>query len=439
MTAFVPAQMGLPNCLVPSVPKIKMNPDSCGKPSPVHGFLEMRIKSKETIGWLKFIDKVPFLIFGRDLGACHVFVGHPSVSAQHAFAYWDISTGYCMIQDLESEHGTSVNGCSISHMQPIALNLKDSVRFGSSAHVYIFDYLPPEFRDDDGSASAPPPMPPLDARTEASGPSMAPVPRRMSGSPRRGSDPHPMRGTPPPPPYRRSPGRDPPSGEFPPRMHDRPHPPGPPGGGRWSPGRERGDPWRDDGFDRPMGRGHTMDGGYDRRPMPGDREPLPPPDRFPPPPNRRYSRSPPPRSWGPRDDEYDNRMRMGTPSHRRGEFEGDMGGRGRGRMDDFDHERGGGRGYGRPEFVGEEPRHGPPRQFDERERGGRWQPPHEFDERDGAGPGRGFSDGDGGRRRYDDRDAPGGYRGRGRGDMGYNRDDEEFRRREDRGGGRGRW
>ncbi|PXF48927.1 hypothetical protein BWQ96_01269 [Gracilariopsis chorda] len=416
MTAYVPAQMGLPNCLVPSVPKIKVNPESCGKPSQIHGFLEMRIKSKETIGWIKFIDKVPFLVFGRDLGACHVFVGHPSVATQHAFAYWDLSSGFCMIQDMESEHGTSINGRTISHMQPTLLQLKDSIRFGNSAHVYIFDYLPPEYRDATGSASPPrPPMPPPDARTEASGPLIPPRSRRMSDSPRRGSDPPPgLDG------FRRSPGRDPSSGEFPPRMHEPLHRPGPPGGGRWSPGRDGGEPWRD-------GRGRPMDDGYDRRPLPPDGPPPHPPGRFHPPPDRRYSGSPP-RSRGPPDDDYGDRMRMGAPPPPSGFDDRDMGGRGRPPPDDFDHSRGRERGYGRPDFPPDDFRGGPPRGFDDRDRA---PLPLPFYDRGGPPPAHPFDDRDGPRRRHDERHGPlpGAYRGRGRGDFGYHRDREEYRGR----------
>eukprot|EP00178_Gracilaria_changii_P016450 TRINITY_DN470_c0_g2_i1.p2 TRINITY_DN470_c0_g2~~TRINITY_DN470_c0_g2_i1.p2 ORF type:complete len:423 (+),score=73.80 TRINITY_DN470_c0_g2_i1:100-1368(+) len=176
MSSVLPLQMGLPVCLVPSKLKYRPNKDALGDPSRIHGFHEIRHRNKQTVGWIKFMHPIPFLLFGRDLGASHVFVGHPTVSPQHAVAFWDRATGFCMIQDLESEHGTFLNDKAVSHLEPALIRPKDVIRFGTSAHHFVFDYLPLEYRDEE-----PPSAQPLstDARTEASN-LPPPPPRRLS-------------------------------------------------------------------------------------------------------------------------------------------------------------------------------------------------------------------------------------------------------------------
>ncbi|CAN8067633.1 unnamed protein product [Agarophyton chilense] len=306
--SVLPTQMGLPVCLVPSKLKYKPNAESLAEPSRIHGFQEVRARSQETVGWIKFMDPIPFLLFGRDLGASHVFVGHPSVSNQHAVSFWDRRTGYCMIQDLESESGTHVNGQVVSHLEPTILNIDDTIRFGTSAHVYVFGYLPMEYRDEEPANARPSST---DARTEASG--LPPPPRRLSGgSPSRG----------PTPPSRSTPGSEVIGRQslYPSRMA--PPPQGTPSvGPRMSPSRDhefsRPDD-RDRGMDsrwrdRPMGRGEPMGG---RRSY----SPPPPPPPLPPPPNSgRYTpeRGPnePLARRDRRDDRYDDPPGMPPPPH----------------------------------------------------------------------------------------------------------------------------
>ncbi|KAI0561319.1 FHA domain containing protein [Gracilaria domingensis] len=382
--------MGLPVCLVPS--KLKYTPDAeaLGEISRIYGFQEIRHKNKETVGWIKFMDPIPFLLFGRDLGASHVFVGHPSVSPQHAVAFWDRRTGLCMIQDLESESGTKLNGKSLSHLEPVVLQPKDEIVMGNSAHHYIFDYLPLEYRDEEPPNTQPPSM---DARTEASG--LPPPARRLSndspppvgpGAFSRSPIGSEVRGRPGMsarmlgPPRRSGPLAELPSGR------DREHPR--PDDLSYDRGRGMDSRWHD----RPMGRGEPMDD--DPRRMP----PLNP-DRYPP---GRDPSSPPPRP--PRDPMDDRYAPMHDPrEHDRRPF----------RPDDYENRR-----PVHPPRGFRPPPDGHPEEF-------RRPPPPDMDYGRQRRP----------MREYDDRGPPPeDYRGRGGRDYEYDRRGGDVYR--PRGGGR---
>jgi FHA domain len=60
----------------------------------------------------EFSRNFPHLILGRDPAGSHIFVGHESVSPQHAAVLWD-GKGNCQVLNMESGTGVKLAGTSI--------------------------------------------------------------------------------------------------------------------------------------------------------------------------------------------------------------------------------------------------------------------------------------------------------------------------------------
>eukprot|EP00177_Eucheuma_denticulatum_P000524 GFKZ01000936.1.p1 GENE.GFKZ01000936.1~~GFKZ01000936.1.p1 ORF type:complete len:453 (-),score=43.51 GFKZ01000936.1:1505-2863(-) len=254
-------------------------------PNPNFHFREVAARSRQTISFNSFLPEVSCLIFGRDLAASHIFVGHPTVSGQHAAAVWSQDDGKCYIIDLESANGTYINSNLVSHSQRHELKPGDELVFGKSSHIFVFERKP------NTGGPSPPSAPPAN---------LSPLPPRDHGMAPRRLSPPPLDRRAPPPEHmdRRPPPPD--------HMDRRPHPPG---------HMDRRPP--PDLMDRrpppdPMDRRPPPPGHMDRRPPPDhmdrrppppdqmDRRPLPPDhmDRRPPPPDHMDRRPPPPDHMG---------------------------------------------------------------------------------------------------------------------------------------------
>lgn len=57
---------------------------------------------------IRFRPEFPYLIFGKDAGIVHEFVGHHSLSPQHAALVVHRELGYVMILNLESSTGVKL-------------------------------------------------------------------------------------------------------------------------------------------------------------------------------------------------------------------------------------------------------------------------------------------------------------------------------------------
>ncbi|OSX68549.1 hypothetical protein BU14_2596s0001, partial [Porphyra umbilicalis] len=75
-------------------------------------------------------------VFGRDPAVCDIFVGHASVSRQHAWLSWQ--DGICYACPYETPTGTTVNGKALPYAYPTALQPGDTLVCGKSARRYVF-------------------------------------------------------------------------------------------------------------------------------------------------------------------------------------------------------------------------------------------------------------------------------------------------------------
>ncbi len=78
---------------------------------------------------------------GRDRESCEIVIDHQSISAKHAKL--SFSGGRCLITDLGSANGTTVNGAKIT--EPTALDVESAVAIGSVDCLYVQN--PPESGD----------------------------------------------------------------------------------------------------------------------------------------------------------------------------------------------------------------------------------------------------------------------------------------------------
>lgn len=177
----VSKKLGLPTVVVPIASRLADVPEWAIPVNPYFGFAEVKRKDPgaQPVRFIQFRRNVNILIFGLDPAASHIFVGHPSVSPQHAFVGFHANTQRCVLKDLESANGTFIDNKPVDHSRVEELAPGNRVRFGDSAHEFVFDRLPPDLvKELPPLPSAP--VPSGDAHTEASAPpasAIAPFPR----------------------------------------------------------------------------------------------------------------------------------------------------------------------------------------------------------------------------------------------------------------------
>lgn len=104
-------------------------------------------KNDEIVDTIQLFEQSCWL-FGRELAVADIPVEHPSCSKQHAviqFRYVEkrnefgdkIGKVKPYILDLESSHGTLVNGEKIPEAKYVEVRDKDIVKFGNSRREYI--------------------------------------------------------------------------------------------------------------------------------------------------------------------------------------------------------------------------------------------------------------------------------------------------------------
>ncbi|KAJ7567247.1 hypothetical protein O6H91_02G138700 [Diphasiastrum complanatum] len=94
-------------------------------------------KDEQCIDVINLMDRRK-LIFGR-LGVCDVILGHPSISRQHARLELREASEFVLI-DLNSVHGTFVNGKPLRKNGQCVLNVGDVVQFGASTKKYVLTF-----------------------------------------------------------------------------------------------------------------------------------------------------------------------------------------------------------------------------------------------------------------------------------------------------------
>eukprot|EP01112_Ceratiomyxa_fruticulosa_P000850 TRINITY_DN1078_c0_g1_i1.p2 TRINITY_DN1078_c0_g1~~TRINITY_DN1078_c0_g1_i1.p2 ORF type:complete len:256 (-),score=55.17 TRINITY_DN1078_c0_g1_i1:303-1070(-) len=92
-------------------------------------------KSGEEVDTIDLAGK-PFTVFGRHADVCDVVLDHPSVSRKHAAMVFH-TDGRLYLIDLQSAHGTFLNGERIKANSPTSLKNDHEVRFGASTRSYI--------------------------------------------------------------------------------------------------------------------------------------------------------------------------------------------------------------------------------------------------------------------------------------------------------------
>lgn len=167
----VSKRLGLPTVVIPTPSHFDEAPPWTGEPNRNYCFVEVnrRDKAKTPIRFIEFKPDVNVLLFGLDPAASHVFVGHPSVSPQHAFAAFHKVNGMCLLQDLESANGTFIDDVGVDHSKAQELFPNNRVRFGTSTHEFIFIHAPEHLRKG-VPPYKPSGAPSFDAATEASVP-----------------------------------------------------------------------------------------------------------------------------------------------------------------------------------------------------------------------------------------------------------------------------
>uniref|UniRef100_A0A6T6BYZ8 Peptidyl-prolyl cis-trans isomerase n=1 Tax=Compsopogon caeruleus TaxID=31354 RepID=A0A6T6BYZ8_9RHOD len=79
-----------------------------------------------------------YMIFGRDPAVSNTFVGHPSVSRQHAAIVWSREDRLAYLIDLESENGTYIDDIQIPLNEPVKLLPGHRISFASCFRRYVF-------------------------------------------------------------------------------------------------------------------------------------------------------------------------------------------------------------------------------------------------------------------------------------------------------------
>lgn len=95
-------------------------------------------KNGNLIRTISFCPEYPYLIFGRDPGAVHIFVGHESVSSQHAALVWSIEgrVPTCYLLNLESRSGVLLNGNHVEPGNRAQVFPNDIMVLGKAPHVF---------------------------------------------------------------------------------------------------------------------------------------------------------------------------------------------------------------------------------------------------------------------------------------------------------------
>lgn len=94
------------------------------------------LKNGEIISNHQVMEKSSYT-FGRNPTLSDIIMEHPSISRQHA-ALVHHEEGFVYLIDLNSAHGTFVNGDKLAPNKPKHLKDQDEVKFGASTRTYIF-------------------------------------------------------------------------------------------------------------------------------------------------------------------------------------------------------------------------------------------------------------------------------------------------------------
>jgi len=81
------------------------------------------------------IGKKQSYVFGRNGDVCDIILDHPSASRKHA-AIVHHTSGKVYLIDLQSGHGTLVDGLKVKPHAPMTLKVGTTIQFGASSRVY---------------------------------------------------------------------------------------------------------------------------------------------------------------------------------------------------------------------------------------------------------------------------------------------------------------
>ncbi|KAA8497559.1 Peptidyl-prolyl cis-trans isomerase NIMA-interacting 1 [Porphyridium purpureum] len=84
---------------------------------------------------VEFKPRKPFLVFGQDKRAADIFLNNLSAGPAHAVMVWD-TRGALFVMDLDSEHGTFVNGDRIRPNARVKVTEDDAVVFAKSSREF---------------------------------------------------------------------------------------------------------------------------------------------------------------------------------------------------------------------------------------------------------------------------------------------------------------
>lgn len=117
----------------------------CERELPVDGDYGQR-PPRLTRAW-EFKENFPYLIFGRDPGRCHCFIGHGNVSPEHCAFVWD-SSGSCRLLNLEASYPlkTARQGEHPTLLGPnedIKVELDHIIEIGYVPRLYSFEFETP--------------------------------------------------------------------------------------------------------------------------------------------------------------------------------------------------------------------------------------------------------------------------------------------------------
>lgn len=84
------------------------------------------------------LNNCEYLLIGRKKELCNIYLEHQSISRKHAIIFFGDVNNSTYIIDLNSSHGTFINGKKIDSNISILLNLEDVIQFGQSTRNYIY-------------------------------------------------------------------------------------------------------------------------------------------------------------------------------------------------------------------------------------------------------------------------------------------------------------
>ncbi|KAF2400040.1 SMAD/FHA domain-containing protein [Trichodelitschia bisporula] len=121
-------------------------PAEARKPAPKSGWRLFVFKGAEAMEGIQLWERSCWLI-GRERAVADILAEHPSVSGQHAvlqFRYRGEGGVRPYIMDLESAHGTFLNGERCEGGRYVELREGDVLRFGGSEREYVVMVPPKE-------------------------------------------------------------------------------------------------------------------------------------------------------------------------------------------------------------------------------------------------------------------------------------------------------